>query len=939
MNIAPKPPLARQGQQLASHGRYGDSQLVHMNPYEVQGLAAMSPTGQLTKNPVTGQPEAFLPFLAPLLGKAIGTKLLAGKLGAGLAGAIGSGIGTFAESGSLEKGLVSGITGFGLGKIFSAGAEAVGAGTELGQMTAAQQGLQEAGKAAGSVSPDILDASKILQQPNSMVNAATLGDALGTKTSVPISYNPFEGVVGGETVTPISQSAQSLLDASQQVGTATSALDSARQGISFGDRLAAFTEPEGLRAMGQAALQPANLLTTGTGLGLRAQMEAQEDMQRRADEAAADDEAYAQGFRNVLTDSLGLARGSNPNPYTSKYVGNYAGGGLVKMNNGGGLDDDEYYENMPRQSATDIAGLEGPYVTGRFNDDGTLGPRMSYKQIMQSSPQAQEEGRYFIEPSPGSAAERQAFLKGGFKQDPPTDYRHGFEEEYSFFDFIGDRDLDRTLDLFGAGPSDYLAGLLAATPERLEELGTPYAEGTKPLAEYTTTKGQQFSGLDNFSDMGVGKMEPIVNQPPAADPVDPVDPTPVDPIPDPVTPDPEPELPPEPDPTFMDAVKALGIDVDGEYLRGEGRQVYDVLEDFDAFGAGDVSEVSDYFGITPEFAQDNIEIIRQNRATDALLDAAIEGGIEQVDPGEEADDPYTEGEKDAVFGLIQSGELTKPAAAEYFQIPLDEINAAYESMLAEYNKDQEAVQQGQSANQQLASTLDTFADPVFGDPDLADAYALGEIDAAELTQYSAEGGRLGKKRIMTKNGVMELANGGIATAIDSAPVAMEEAVVEQIPDDMQLGSMVGAESATFDNGMGGIDYDGLVAMTIEAVRGNVDNADEVIEMFIDEYGVEEFRKLREAVLQSIVPGAQTEGKIVGSGGGMDDEVMGMIGENHPVAVAPDEYIVAADVVSGLGDGSSEAGADILDQMMTNVRTARTGGRQPAPIDKSAVLPA
>ena len=72
---------------------------------------------------------------------------------------------------------------------------------------------------------------------------------------------------------------------------------------------------------------------------------------------------------------------------------------------------------------------------------------------------------------------------------------------------------------------------------------------------------------------------------------------------------------------------------------------------------------------------------------------------------------------------------------------------------------------------------------------------------------------------------------------------------------------------------------------------------------------------------------------------MDDEVPGMIGENQPVAVAPDEYIVAADVVSGLGDGSSEAGADILDQMMADVRAARTGGRQPAPIDKSAILPA
>ena len=56
-------------------------------------------------------------------------------------------------------------------------------------------------------------------------------------------------------------------------------------------------------------------------------------------------------------------------------------------------------------------------------------------------------------------------------------------------------------------------------------------------------------------------------------------------------------------------------------------------------------------------------------------------------------------------------------------------------------------------------------------------------------------------------------------------------------------------------------------------------------------------------------------------------------------MAPGEYIVAADVVSGLGDGNSDAGADVLDQMMDDVRAARTGGRQPAPINKSAVMPA
>ena len=139
--------------------------------------------------------------------------------------------------------------------------------------------------------------------------------------------------------------------------------------------------------------------------------------------------------------------------------------------------------------------------------------------------------------------------------------------------------------------------------------------------------------------------------------------------------------------------------------------------------------------------------------------------------------------------------------------------------------------------------------------------------------------------------------------------------------------------------MGGRDYDNLVAATIVAVRGNFENADEVIEMFIAEYGVDEFRRLREAVLQSIVPDARTEGMIQGSTGGMDDEVMGMIGEDQGVAVSPGEYIVAADVVSGLGDGNSDAGADVLDQMMDDVRAARTGGRQPAPINKSAVMPA
>jgi hypothetical protein len=112
-------------------------------------------------------------------------------------------------------------------------------------------------------------------------------------------------------------------------------------------------------------------------------------------------------------------------------------------------------------------------------------------------------------------------------------------------------------------------------------------------------------------------------------------------------------------------------------------------------------------------------------------------------------------------------------------------------------------------------------------------------------------------------------------------------------------------------------------------------------MFIQKYGVENFLMLRQQVLASVAGAEpQTEGMIKGQGGGMDDQVMGMIGDQQPVAVSPGEYIVPADVVSGLGDGSSDAGAKELDQMLDDVRKARQGGRmgQPPAIDAQRMMP-
>jgi hypothetical protein len=127
-----------------------------------------------------------------------------------------------------------------------------------------------------------------------------------------------------------------------------------------------------------------------------------------------------------------------------------------------------------------------------------------------------------------------------------------------------------------------------------------------------------------------------------------------------------------------------------------------------------------------------------------------------------------------------------------------------------------------------------------------------------------------------------------------------------------------------------------LAMALTGQAG--DDSDKIVEAFVNKFGPEMFAEAREFILQQLQPNSQTSGMVQGQGGGMDDQVEGTIGGQQPVAVSPGEYIVPADVVSGLGDGSSDAGADILDEMQTKVRKARGGSTQPPPIDPSKVMP-
>jgi hypothetical protein len=131
-----------------------------------------------------------------------------------------------------------------------------------------------------------------------------------------------------------------------------------------------------------------------------------------------------------------------------------------------------------------------------------------------------------------------------------------------------------------------------------------------------------------------------------------------------------------------------------------------------------------------------------------------------------------------------------------------------------------------------------------------------------------------------------------------------------------------------------------VKMLAMALMGGAEGADQIINQFVERFGPKAFQALRQMILSQGNPGTQTEGMIQGQGGGMDDKVPGMIGNQQEVAVSPGEYIVPADVVSGLGDGSSDAGASELDGMMNNVRQARNGGRmsQPPAINAQRMMP-
>jgi len=125
----------------------------------------------------------------------------------------------------------------------------------------------------------------------------------------------------------------------------------------------------------------------------------------------------------------------------------------------------------------------------------------------------------------------------------------------------------------------------------------------------------------------------------------------------------------------------------------------------------------------------------------------------------------------------------------------------------------------------------------------------------------------------------------------------------------------------------------IVMEAKSALEGRHPDPVTAIERFVEVFGEEELMSLKDYVIQSIQTGEDQF-----SSDGMSDSIPGNIDGVEPVALSEGEYVVPADVVSGLGNGDTQSGANRMREMIERVRMAKNGSpEQPPAIDPSMFM--
>jgi len=1022
--------------EMAKYGRYGDTMLVHMNPIEVAGIASLSPTGSLTTNPVTGQPEAFLPLLAPALG------MLGGAMGLSTLGTAAlTGIGTAAITGDLKRGLVAGLTAGvagGIGDLFSgaetaaagvdaatagaeAATEAVNIGTELGAETAfnagdiASQASLEASKQAAMLPAEQLAQQGVTAMPlGEGFNAAELAVENAVGNLSPMQSTLLSGIGAGQLAEmdvqdQLKAQARRLEEESyasemEAYGDLQSAYRAAQPGVGTGtspyrslmsqrtqqpymptigfaeggstDPLVVEPNEEEARVLAMAGrdtpLSPADqrILESYYARRNAALVQQQEEESGIREGVLQIPEGTTNQEALDILKQYGLIAPDDYNWFTShlkavdKQEGKYlTGEGFPGV--------DKYLEqnNFAETEAARVRRILG--VLDQATGEGIKEEDLGYLTEGAYTGFGYYGGGYGAGYGGIDPVSIQAGLRPDYSVAPPLDYMTGFEPEFSYFqeDPTNVRIPTRAFRPTTAGitsEGEYFDPILDREAY-LQQIRDYYTM----LANYRPAEVEQPDQPEPVPDDPDVIGEPIGEEPVAEEPVT--------------------DEPPAYGP-YADKYDAWRRNADfilDKVRRGVPLSASE-QEWYKKYEAGLI--------VDPRYRPEGFQVPASYEEAMALYQSGgyegvptVEyGSLENVDRGDEEQYPAggqpANADQDSVDAVGIPGVDPRPLAGVDI-VPWLKIKEAVErgeivlggddQELGFGHESQEEVdaRKEKTATEQQTKNVNYILDKI--EKGTATQENIDFINRMSGSRYDeatqerikeAQGGQSGAKTAGTRS-----ADGGGDTI---GPAAMFERIAAERAIGGTRGEREDREgpSAMAARLMGAGRYaeGGEVAlrtpmgetsvpaggianmptefsasmptkeefnMVASAVLGQVENSDAIIDMFVRKYGPDMFAQIREMVLRSIVPNAQTEGMIQGQGGGMDDMVGGMIGDQQPVAVSPGEYIVPADVVSGLGDGSSDAGADELDQMMARVRMARGGTTEQAPaIDAKKVMP-
>lgn len=195
-----------------------------------------------------------------------------------------------------------------------------------------------------------------------------------------------------------------------------------------------------------------------------------------------------------------------------------------------------------------------------------------------------------------------------------------------------------------------------------------------------------------------------------------------------------------------------------------------------------------------------------------------------------------------------------------------------------------------------------------------------------------------------QEGMLKLAEGG---GLKALPSTDENPGIRKLPEGVRnkMGYMQeGGITSMVEGGApdAGKNDKEIITGAVRAIAGISERPQEDLALFVSKFGEGALEDLVDRV-QSGQFGANLmtdgEGLQRGAGDGMDDMIPASIEGEQDVLLSNDEFVVPADVVSGIGNGSSDAGAKALYNMMDRVRTARTGmAEQPPDVPQEEMLP-